>query len=122
MSIFIDPTKWHRETTRIALTPGTYWCVKKDTGDTFAINASIGTQFDIERCDYYGPVQFLPPKKIPPKPEFKPVLIELLKDCHAGMEGDILWAVKDQSGVFWQFEGTRILGQGIGKGFCKVMP
>ena len=119
--MMIDPTKWQKVTKRRKQKAGVYWCIRKDNGDTFAINVAADTFLDIDRCDYYGPVEFLPPKPIPPIPEFNPTLIELVKDSQMGKEGEIFWVVCDQRGSAYKFDGTSVDPVGIAKGFYRVM-
>lgn len=75
----IDPTKWPKVTGKAFEADGLYWHVYSD-GSVACYKHMTGHRVDRGNAElsatHYGPIEFPPPKVIPPKPSLELRLIE----------------------------------------------
>lgn len=105
MMMQIDPTKWPKVEARAIPSKGRYWCVSKASGDVHLSSMFNGNESYNDNYTHYGPIEFIPPKVIPPKPEF--VCVENIRphDAYLGKTG---WGVVEDNGDAWPVINGRV--------------
>lgn len=113
----IDPTKWPKVEGDTFPAEGIYWHVYLN-GGVAAYSHKAGDFVDIksDSVTRYGPIEFVPPNVIPPKPE----LVCIEADAAYLLKERIYWAIidrfekawlKDTDGVVWCCRDYKIIDQ-----------
>lgn len=114
----IDPTKWPKVECMFYPSTGVYWHVYFD-GSVAAYQHKAGQSIvrsGGSDATHYGPIEFVPPKVIPPKPE----LVCIEADEAYLLKERIYWAIidrfekawlKDTDGVVWCCRDYKIIDQ-----------